>query len=165
MALMAWSANVFPNPEEEYHSSLADVSNTNNITGFKDPKIDQIIEKYNKTFDQPARVAMIKELDGLLANQYQYVLSWYRPALRLAYWNKFGQPPGTLTRVGEYTSSPNTGVGLQQMWWIDPQKAKKLEQAMRDPSIKLEVQPVEDHYWEMYGKAEQLKQAQATKVQ
>ena len=164
-ALMAWGANVFPNPEQEYHSSLADVGNTNNITGFKDPKIDQLIERYNKNFDQHERVSLIKDLDGLLSNQYQYVLSWYRPALRLSYWNKFGQASGTLSRVGGYMSSPNTGPGLEQLWWIEPQKSQKLDQAMRDSSIKLEVQPVEDHYWEMYGNAEQQKQAQATSHQ
>src|SRR5207253_8134729 len=66
LTLIAWSANIFPLPDEEYHSSLADVGNTNNITGLKDPKVDQIIEKYNQNFDQKERVALIKELDGLL---------------------------------------------------------------------------------------------------
>jgi microcin C transport system substrate-binding protein len=160
MAVFGWGGQVFPDPEEEYHSSLADVNNTNNITGFKDPQIDQIIEKYNKSFNQQERVALMKDLDLILANQYQYALHWYRPALRLAYWNKFGQPQGTLSRVGDYVSSPNNGPGLNQMWWIDPQKAQKLEQAMRDPSIKLQIQSVEDHHWQDYGKTEQQKQAE-----
>jgi len=162
---MAWGAGIFPDPEQEWHSSLADVSNTNNITGFKDPKIDQITEKYNKSFDQQERVALIKELDGIMTNQYHYALAWYPPAQRIVYWNKFGQPPGTLSRTGDYIGSPISGPGIPQMWWIDPQKAQKLEQAMRDPSIKLEIQPVEDHYWEEYGKAEQQKQAQPKKAQ
>lgn len=155
--LMAWGSQIFPDPEQEYLSSLADANNTNNITGFKDPKIDQIIDKYNKSFNQQERVGLIKDLDLLLTNQYQYALDWYRPALRLAYWNKFGQPQGTLSRVGDWVSSPNNGPGLNQLWWIDPQKAKKLDQAMRDSSIKLEVQPVEDHYWQNYAKTEQEK--------
>ena len=58
--IIAWGGQVFPDPEGEYQSSLADVNNTNNITGFKDPKIDQIIETYNKTFDQQKRVGLIK---------------------------------------------------------------------------------------------------------
>jgi hypothetical protein len=33
------------------------------------------------------------------------------------------------------------------MWWIDSGRQTKLDQASRDPSMKLEVGPVEDRYW------------------
>jgi hypothetical protein len=38
------------------------------------------------------------------------------------------------------------------MWWIDPDKSQKLDQALRDTSIKLETPPVEDRYWLDYSK-------------
>src|SRR5262249_12690489 len=150
MTVMAWGATIFPNPESEYLSTLADVNNTNNITGFKDPKIDDVIRRYGKSFDLKDRISLIRELDGLLTNQYHYALQWYRPSQRLAFWNKFGMPQGTLTRIGEYTSNLLMGPGVEQLWWVDADKADKLSKAMRDPSIKLEVGPVEDHYWEQY---------------
>jgi hypothetical protein len=38
------------------------------------------------------------------------------------------------------------------MWWIDPDKSQKLDQALRDSSIKVDIPPVEDHYWQEYSK-------------
>jgi len=148
-----WGAgSVFPMPGVEYKSSLADQLNTNNISGFKDKRIDEICDEYDKSFDVKKRTALLQELDGILTNQYHYVMDWYPPAERLAYWNKFGYPLGTLSKIGEYYGS--LGPGIPQLWWIDPDKNAKLEQAMRDPSIKLEIPPVEDHYWQEYGKAQ-----------
>jgi microcin C transport system substrate-binding protein len=159
MSMMKWGIDVFPSPESEYHSALADRLDSDNLTGFKDPRIDQICEKYAKAFDVKERVALMRELDGILTSQYHYVLHWYPPADRVAYWNKFSQPRGTLTRIGSVWSNANLGPGVEQMWWIDPAKAQKLEKAMRDPSIKLNIEPVEDRYWQDYAKTEQTKEA------
>ena len=46
------------------------------------------------------------------------------------------------------------GPGIPQLWWIDPAKQSKLEQALRDPSIKLDVGPDEDRYWLQVAKKE-----------
>jgi microcin C transport system substrate-binding protein len=154
MNYVGWGANAFPDPEQEYHSRLAAQQNNNNLTSFKDPHADELMEKYGKSFDLNERVALIQELDGLLASQYHYVFHWGAPSLRLAYWNKFGQPRGYLTRTGDYMSDLNQGPGVERLWWIDPEKAKKLDQAMRDPSIKLPVGPIEDKYWLDYAKKE-----------
>jgi hypothetical protein len=40
-----------------------------------------------------------------------------------------------------------TGPGIERLWWIDPQKAQKLRQAMADESIQLEVGETESRYW------------------
>ncbi len=45
---------------------------------------------------------MVREMDGIIANAYQYVLLWDAPYTRVIYWNKFGTPPGYLTRTGDY---------------------------------------------------------------
>jgi hypothetical protein len=39
-------------------------------------------------------------------------------------------------------------LGISRLWWVDPEKSRKLDEAMRDPTIKLDVPPVEDHYWQ-----------------
>ena len=147
MTYVAWGANAFPDPEQEYHSRLAAQQNNNNLTSFKDPHADELMERYGKSFDLNERVTLIRELDGLLTSQYHYVLHWGAPSLRLAYWNKFGQPRGYLTRTGDYMSDLNQGPGVERLWWIDPEKNKKLDEAMRDSSIKLPVGPIEDKYW------------------
>ena len=157
MTVEAWGASIFPFPEQEVHSRLADTNNTNNITGVKIPRVDQLIDQYNKEFDLQKRIALIRELDGILTNDYQYVLQWYGPSQRLAYWNRYGQPKGTLTRIGHYTSDILLGPGMEQLWWIDAAKSQKLEKARQDPSIKLETAAVEDHYWQEYAKSEAQK--------
>jgi microcin C transport system substrate-binding protein len=159
----AWGVGgVFPSPRPEYHSSTADVENTNNISGIKDKQIDAIIDKYDVTFEPDKRVELLKQLDGLLANSYQYTLRWYDPAQRLVYLNKFGMPKGGFSRVGDYIGT--LAPGIPQLWWVDPEKSGKFDQAMRDNSMKLEIPPEEDHYWqEQYGVAQKEMDAQTPK--
>lgn len=150
VAEVGWGASIFPDPEQEWHSRLADVNNTDNLTGFKDPKMDAIIEKYGKSFDQKERVALIQELDGIMTSQYHYILKWSGPSQRIIYWNRFGYPQGYLTRIGEYMSGLSLGVGPEQLWWIDPARSAALDKAIANPSIKLEVGQTEDHYWQEF---------------
>jgi microcin C transport system substrate-binding protein len=140
-----WAATTFPNPETEYSSKLADVNNTNNITGIKDKRIDQLLDEYDQEFDQHKREAIIREVDGILANIHPYVLEWDAPFQRIAYWNKFGQPRGYLTRIDDYYAASS-------WWWIDSQKESTLRRAMTDSSIKMEIGPLEDRYWQEYAK-------------
>ena len=119
--------------------------NTNTITGVKDKRLDQILDIYDVEFDQHKREALIRELDGILANLHHYVLLWDAPFQRIAYWNKFDHPAGYLTRVDDYYSA-------SWLWWIDPEKEQRLNAAMPDPSIKMEIGPLEDRYWQEYAR-------------
>jgi microcin C transport system substrate-binding protein len=159
----AWGAgSVFPDPKPEYYSATADIENTNNISGFKDKQADALMDEYDATFDANKRVEILKKLDGILANSYQYTLRWYDPAQRIVFWNKFGMPQGTFSRVGDYEGT--LGPGIPQLWWVDPQKSQRVAQAMRDNSIKLDISPEEDHYWqERYGQAQKEMEAQTKK--
>jgi microcin C transport system substrate-binding protein len=152
ISYQGWGANAFPDPESEYHSRLAAQQNNNNITSFKDPHADELMEKYGKSFDLNERIALMRELDGLLTSQYHYVLHWGAPSQRLAYWNKFGQPRGYLTRTGDYMTDYSQGPGVERLWWIDSEKSQKLDGAMADASVKLPIGPAEDKYWLEYGK-------------
>ena len=142
---MAWGSLLFPNPETQFHSKLADLNDNNNITGFKDKRVDELCELYDKEFDQEKRAAIIREIDGIVANQYQYVLGWSAPFQRIAYSNKFGQPAGYLSRIGDYSD-------IVAYWWIDADRQRQLDQAMRDPSAKLEVGQTEVRYWQEFDK-------------
>ncbi len=44
------------------------MDNNNNITGFKNARVDEMLEQYDVEFDQKKRVALIQEIDGILAN-------------------------------------------------------------------------------------------------
>ena len=142
---IGYTGLLFPNPETSVHSSLADQNNTNNITGFKNARVDQLLKDYDVAFDQPKREAIIREIDGILANEYHFVLRWDAPFFRIGYWNKFGHPDSYLTRYGD-SRDPLS------FWWIDPQKAQQVAQATRDGSTKLTVGPTDIHYWEDWVK-------------
>ena len=159
-AVGAWGVgSVFPNPRPEYHSETADIENTNNITGIKDKRVDELIERYDVTFDTNERAELLKKLDGILASQYIYTLRWYDPAQRVVFWNKFGMPEGSFSRVGDYSGT--LAPGIPQLWWVDPEKSQKVAQAMRDSSIRLEAPPVDDRYWqERFGQAQKELDAQ-----
>ena len=144
---MAWGGLLFPNPETSYHSSLADLENNNNITGFKDQRVDELLDIYDQEFDQGKRAEIIQEIDGILAESYQYILAWDAPFQRVAYWNKFGHPDSYLTRIGDYRD-------ISSLWWIDPQREAQLDQARRDSSKLLNTGSVEVDYWSDHAQGE-----------
>jgi microcin C transport system substrate-binding protein len=150
----AWGVgSVFPIPRPMFHSETADVQNTNNISGFKDKRLDELTRQYEVEFDAAKRASLVREIDGIVTNQHHYVMEWYLPSHRFAYWNKFGMPQGTLSRMGDELGS--LAPGIPQLWWVDPQRSQRLEQARRDNSVKLETPPVDDRYWQEFSKKEQ----------
>ena len=153
MAMMSWSGLVFPNPETSLNSELADKNDNNNITGFKNERVDEICKLYDVSFDQEERRKLIREVDGIVSNTHSYVLSWYQPCQRVMYWNKFGIPEYGLRRVADYDD-------FYQTWWVDPDKEAKLK-AARKADEALEVPPLEIHYWE--AKAKESQQASITR--
>ncbi len=128
LAMVIYAGLVFPNPETSVASSLADQNNNNNITGFKNKRVDELLGQYDKEFDQKKR----------------YVLFWEPSYTRFAYWNKFGMPAGYFTRFGDYRDVPG-------IWWVDPAKEAALKNAMAGNG-KLPVGAVDDYYWIEYAK-------------
>jgi microcin C transport system substrate-binding protein len=145
---------LFPNPETEWKSSLADQPNNNNVTGFKNPRVDQLLDVYDKEFDQKKRVAIIREIDGILADAHHYILFWQAPFARVAFWNKFGYPDSYLTRTNQELAPSHPDV--LSLWWYDPQKQAALAKAMGSTSDRMPVGPTDIHYWEEYAKQHPL---------
>jgi microcin C transport system substrate-binding protein len=145
---VAYTGEAFPNPEGAYLSTLADQKNNNNITGFKNKRADEIINAYNREFEQSKRVKLLQELDGLITNEHNWILEWTAPYERIIYWHKFGYPEGMLTRIGDYRDTPT-------LWWIEPDLAAKLEAAQRDSSIQLGAGETENRYWLEFAKAQE----------
>ena len=145
MAYLAWTGLLFPNPESAMHSKYAHVSHTNNITGLKNARIDEICERYNQSYDAKERRELLWELDGIATREYAYAMGWVAPyAARIAFWNKFGFPESGLGYLGDWRS-------VFSMWWIDPQKKKLLEQAKADKDIKLEKGEEVIDFWKKTG--------------
>jgi microcin C transport system substrate-binding protein len=147
LAELAWGSNVFPNPEVEWKGELADQLDNNNGVGFKDARADAIIAEYNKTYDINKRIALIRELDGIIYNAHPYVLNWYPPFVRFVFWNKFGMPPWGCDRI----LSAN-----DQFWasfWVDPAKEKALDEALKDAAKTMPVEDRENRFWQAWDAA------------
>jgi len=143
LVAVGWVQGTFPDPEALYRSTFADVQQSFNVTGFKDKRADAILDSYYPEFDQQKRVQLIRELDGILANNYLYVLEWDAPFTRIGYWNKFGHPDSYFSRIGNYRD-------MVALWWIDPQKEAQIKQAMADASVTMPVGQTEVRYWQEY---------------
>jgi len=140
----AWGTTLFPDNDTEFQSSLADVKGSNNITGFKNTRVDQILTDYDKEFDLQKRITLMQELDGILANDYQYIYEWDAPFTRISYWNKYGQPDSYFTRTGD------PSLDMPILWWFDPDKQNALNSALSDASVKLATGTVDVKYWPEY---------------
>ncbi len=140
MTWAAWGAGLFKDPESMWHSREAERSNGNNITGFKNERVDEIIEQQKSIFDVGQRNELLRELDGLVAAEVPYILLWNLNYTRILYWNKFGTPPQVLSKYGDERSA----FGL---WWYDEDAAAELEMAMED-DLALPPRPVEVRFEE-----------------
>ncbi len=138
---MAWTGLLFPNPESSFHSNLADINQTNNITGLKNPEVDAILDKYPEMFDLKDRIAAIQKLDALIYQEHPYILDWYGPFNRVLYWNKFGMPESYFTKIGDYND-------ILSLWWFDEEKETALKEAMKNDTA-LPVGKTEIDFWEV----------------
>lgn len=142
----AWGALLFPNPESSWHSRLADQKGNNNVTAFKNARVDELCAEYDRTYDQKRRAEIVREMDGIIYNEHPYVLGWYQPAQRVAFWNKFGMPSWGIPRYED-------GYGGFVVWWVDPEKEKQLEAARKDSSLTMDAGAQNNLYWKAWAKA------------
>ncbi len=138
--MQAWNGLVFPNPETSLKSELADQPFTNNISGFKNDRVDELCEIYDRTFEQSKRVEIIREIDGIYSEIHPAAWGIARNYQRLLYWNKFSYPEYMVSRYGgDYRS-------IYTYWWIDSEKEQTLEEAMQN-NTSLPVGELEVTYW------------------
>lgn len=143
----AWGALVFPNPETSYHSQYAIKPDTNNVTGFANARVDELCTEYDKCYDVNRRIEIIREIDGIVYNEYPYVLDHFGPAQRVAFWNKFSMPDFGALRFVDAEE-------LMYTWWVDPKKEAALEAALADSSKTLERLPIENRFWQEWNSAQ-----------
>jgi microcin C transport system substrate-binding protein len=146
---MAWGALVFPNPETSFLGKLADQVNNNNVTSFKNARVDELCKAYDQEYDVQKRVEIIREIDGIVFNEHPYVLGWYLPSQRILFWNKFGMPEWGGFRTADYDQ-------LLYSWWVDPEKERKLAAAQKDGSS-LPPEPCENRFWAAWHAAQRDK--------
>lgn len=122
-----YSGLITPNPETSLSSKLADKSDNNNIQGFKNARVDQLLEEYDSTFSVSRQVEIIQEIDGIAYNEYMSSFWWNPKGIRFAYWDKFGYPEYALPRFAQLSYLYGT---IATTWWYDADKAAALKEAI-----------------------------------
>lgn len=117
-----WGGVTFRDPEDMWLSREADRPSGNNVTGFKDPRVDALIERQKTVFSITERNAINREIDALVTAAVPYVLLWNTDSTRLLYWDTFGVPATVLSKFGDERS-------LLGYWWFDADSAAELKAA------------------------------------
>jgi microcin C transport system substrate-binding protein len=90
-----------------WHSSRADINGSGNLSGVKNPVVDELVDKVIKSQTQDDLINNTKALDRVLQHNLYVVPHWNLQKFRLIYWNKFDKPEVT----------PKFGVGIDS-WWV-----------------------------------------------
>jgi len=123
MTWAAWGASPIKDPETMWHSENADVKSSSNITGFKNERVDELIEKTTDMFSVEERHEVIREIDEIIYEETPYVLLWNIDYVRLLYWNRFGMPDHIL---GKYSDE----WAAVDYWWADEFQGDDLKAAV-----------------------------------
>ncbi|MES2765764.1 MAG: ABC transporter substrate-binding protein [Bacteroidota bacterium] len=143
-----WGGLLTPNPETSLKSSLADQKDNNNVEGFKNARVDQLLEVYDTTFNVAQQIEIIKEIDKIQTDTYIHALSWNPRGIRFAHWDKFGYPDYVLPR---YTQLGYLELAIISTWWYDADKAAALEAAKKDgKAINNTRGIIENKFWKTF---------------
>lgn len=102
-----------------YSSAAADTPGSPNLSGIKDPVVDELIELIINTDTRQDLITRVRALDRVLLHGHYCVPNWYQDQYRVAYWDKFGMPEAT----PKYVSMAN---GAVTAWWVDSGKGSSL---------------------------------------
>lgn len=123
MTWAAWGASPIKDPETMWHSENADMKSSSNITGFKNERVDELIEQTKEMFSVEERHEVIREIDRIIYEETPYVLLWNIDYVRLLYWNRFGMPEHMLGKYSDEWSAVD-------YWWADEFQSDDLKAAM-----------------------------------
>lgn len=98
-----------------FSQEAADTGGSRNVSGIKDPVVDELIEKVISAPSREATLTAIRALDRVLKHNHYVVFMYYGNTHRVAYWNKFVKP----------AIAPKYALGFDT-WWIDEAKEKAL---------------------------------------
>lgn len=117
-----WPQSDSPGNEQRsfWGSSYADKPGSQNYIGIADPTVDALIEAVIAAPDRQSLIDRVRALDRVLQWGHWVIPQWHIPYDRIAYWDKFGKP----------SVVPDQGVQFST-WWIDPEKARAVEEKKR----------------------------------
>lgn len=122
MIVGSWGQSASPGNEQRdsWGSEAADRNASRNLSGVKNPVLDELIDLVISAPDRKSLVTRVRALDAVLQRQHLVIPQWHTPYDRLVFWNRFGQPAVT----------PDQGTQFNA-WWIDPKKDAALSKYRR----------------------------------
>ena len=127
MMVLKLPQSLVPGKEQAqfWGSKAADEAGNYNYSGIKSPAIDYMIEKMITAQNHEDLALYTHLLDRLLRAGYYQILTYGKPERWFAYWDIYQQPK----------IKPKLSVGWEY-WWVDMNKAKKLEYALQKTQLK-----------------------------
>jgi microcin C transport system substrate-binding protein len=102
-----------------FSSQAAATKGTQNVAGIADPAIDALIETIIAAKTRPELITACRALDRVIRAGRYWIPHWYKASHWLAYWDVFARPP----------QKPRYIRGIHETWWLDRDKAAKLDRA------------------------------------
>jgi microcin C transport system substrate-binding protein len=140
MTVTGRTASFYPDPRQYLHSEYVATTNNNNIWGFGNKEVDELIRIYEEDLNFETRRAAMYRIDEIVHDEAFYIPFWTAPYIRVVYWDYIQFP--------EFYLPKRTEQLLDFMvYWIDPERRAALEEAMRTGK----AFPVEDLDKDYYG--------------
>jgi len=95
-----------------FGSQAADTKGSLNYSGIKNPVVDALLDKLANAQTKEDLLTAVHALDRVLTWNFYSVPHYASGSMKIAYWNRFGQP-----KIRQ-----SFGIGYNDTWWIDPQK-------------------------------------------
>jgi microcin C transport system substrate-binding protein len=119
------TTNFYPDPRQFLHSEFKPTTQNNNIWGFSNPEVDRLIQIYENDLDLEDRKQAMHRIDEIVHDEAFYIPFWTAPYIRLAWWDYMQFPEFYLPRRTEQFQD-------WMVYWIDPERRARLEEAMRN---------------------------------
>jgi microcin C transport system substrate-binding protein len=107
-----------------FSSQAAKTKGSYNLAGIANPAIDALIEKILGAENRADLTTACRAFDRVFRAGRYWVPQWYRISHPVAYWDVFDHP----MKLPRYPIDASS-MGERVLWWVDPAKAAKLEQA------------------------------------
>lgn len=94
MIVMSWGQSLSPGNEQSMYwsSEAAEQPGSRNVGGIRNKAIDTLIDKVIAAPGRRELVAATRALDRVLLWNWYVIPQWHSPVIRVALWDKFGQP-------------------------------------------------------------------------
>jgi microcin C transport system substrate-binding protein len=109
-----------------FSSQAAKTKGSYNLAGIANPAIDALIEQILGAGSRAELTTACRAFDRVFRAGRYWVPQWYRASHPVAYWDVFDHPKALPRyQIDNYSSS----LGERILWWCDPVKLAKAEQA------------------------------------